>query len=169
MDIRIGGDGAIIKDNEVISDSDSVIREDGTIESTHIESDFVPRRNYVSYGAPVSPLENGVSRQNTQTTDAQQPVAQPIYGATTATSKSIADLEYDLMVAEGHVRGSVPKTPIIVTIFMLFCGIFIHPAFFIGVVIAGAMVFMGFSIRAGHEENVQRLKREIELAKQQRR
>ena len=33
----------------------------------------------------------------------QVPVAQPEHRISTATIKSIADLEYDLMVAEGHV------------------------------------------------------------------
>lgn len=169
MAIRIGEDGTIINGDEVISSSGTVIREDGTIESTHIESNSVPQRSYVSHAAPVSPLENGSSRQSAQTTATQQPVVQPERIINTATTKSIADLEYDLMVAEGHVRGSIPKTPIIMTIIMLFCGIFINPIFLIGVAIAGVMVFMGFSKKSSHEENVQRLKREIESLKQQQR
>ena len=76
---------------------------------------------------------------------------------------------YDLMVAEGHVRGSVPKTPIIVVVIMLICSIAIHPVFLIGTAIAGIMVFMGFSKKSTHEEEVQRLKNEIESLKRQRR
>lgn len=78
-------------------------------------------------------------------------------------------IRYDLMVAEGHVRGSVPKTPIIVVVIMLICSIAIHPVFLIGTAIAGIMVFMGFSKKSTHEEEVQRLKNEIESLKRQRR
>ena len=73
------------------------------------------------------------------------------------------------MVAEGHVRGSVPKTPLIVAVIMLLCGIAIHPVFFIGTAIAGIMVFMGFSKKSTYEEEVQRLKNEIESLKRQQR
>ena len=169
MAIRIGEDGTIINGDQVISSSGTVIRDDGTIESSNIASSPAPQRNYVSHAAPVSPLENGGSRQS-QTSEAPQvPAAQPDRRVSTATTKSIADLEYDLMVAEGHVRGSVPKTPLIVAVIMLLCGIAIHPIFLIGTAIAGIMVFMGFSQKSTHEEEVQRLKNEIESLKRQQR
>ena len=169
MAIRIGEDGTIINGDQVISSSGTVIRDDGTIESSNIASSPAPQRNYVSHAAPVSPLENGGNRQS-QTSEAPQvPVARPDRRVSTATTKSIADLEYDLMVAEGHVRGSVPKTPLIVAVIMLLCGIAIHPVFLIGTAIAGIMVFMGFSKKSTHEEEVQRLKNEIESLKRQQR
>ena len=88
----------------------------------------------------------------------------------TATStKSIADLEYDLMVAEGHVRGSVPKTPLIVAIVMLLCGMVIHPIFLIGTAIAGIMVISGFSKKSSYEEEAQRIREEINSLKQRQR
>ena len=166
MAIRIGEDGTIINDDQVISSSGTIIRDDGTIESSNIVSSSAPQRNYV---APVSPLENGGNRQSQMSEEPQVPVAQPEHRISTATIKSIADLEYDLMVAEGHVRGSVPKTPIIVVVIMLICSIAIHPVFLIGTAIAGIMVFMGFSKKSTHEEEVQRLKNEIESLKRQRR
>lgn len=169
MAIRIGEDGTIINGDQVISSSGTVIRDDGTIESSNIASSPVPQRNYVSHAAPVSPLENGGNRQNQTSEASQVPVAQPDRRVSTATTKSIADLEYDLMVAEGHVRGSVPKTPLIVAVIMLLCGIAIHPVFLIGTAIAGIMVFVGFSKKSTHEEEVQRLKNEIESLKQQQR
>lgn len=116
MAIRIGEDGTIINDDQVISSSGTIIRDDGTIESSNIVSSSAPQRNYVSHVAPVSPLENGGNRQSQMSEEPQVPVAQPEHRISTATIKSIADLEYDLMVAEGHVRGSVPKTPIIVVV-----------------------------------------------------
>ena len=167
MAIRIGG--TIINDDQVISSSGTIIRDDGTIESSNIVSSSAPQRNYVSHVAPVSPLENGGNRQSQMSEEPQVPVAQPEHRISTATIKSIADLEYDLMVAEGHVRGSVPKTPIIVVVIMLICSIAIHPVFLIGTAIAGIMVFMGFSKKSTHEEEVQRLKNEIESLKRQRR
>lgn len=169
MAIRIGEDGTIINDDQVISSSGTIIRDDGTIESSNIVSSSAPQRNYVSHVAPVSPLENGGNRQSQMSEEPQVPVAQPEHRISTATIKSIADLEYDLMVAEGHVRGSVPKTPIIVVAIMLICSIAIHPVFLIGTAIAGIMVFMGFSKKSTHEEEVQRLKNEIESLKRQRR
>lgn len=169
MAIRIGEDGTIINGDQVISSSGTVIRDDGTIESSNIASSPAPQRNYVPHVAPVSPLENGENHQS-QTSEAPQvPVAQPDRRVSTATTKSIADLEYDLMVAEGQVRGSVPKTPLIVAVIMLLCGIAIHPIFLIGTAIAGIMVFMGFSKKSTHEEEVQRLKKEIESLKRQQR
>lgn len=169
MAIRISEDGTIINGDQVISNSGTVIRDDGTIESSNIASSPAPQRGYVSHAAPVSPLESGGNRQS-QTSEAPQvSVAQPERRVSAATTKSIADLEYDLMVAEGHVRGSVPKTPLIVAVIMLLCGIAIHPVFFIGTAIAGIMVFMGFSKKSTYEEEVQRLKNEIESLKRQRR
>ena len=169
MAIRIGEDGTIINDDQVISSSGTIIRDDGTIESSNIASSPAPQRGYVSHAAPVSPLESGGNRQSQMSEEPQVPVAQPEHRISTATIKSIADLEYDLMVAEGHVRGSVPKTPIIVVVIMLICSIAIHPVFLIGTAIAGIMVFMGFSKKSTHEEEVQRLKNEIESLKRQRR
>lgn len=169
MAIRIGEDGTIINGDEVIYSSGTVIRDDGNIESSNIASNPAPQRNYVSHAAPVSPLESGGNRQNQVAGTSQVPVAQSERGASPAATKSIADLEYDLMVAEGHARGAIPKTPLIVTIIMLFCGIAIHPIFLIGTVIAGIMAFMGFSKKSTHEEEVQRLRNEIEALKQQQR
>ena len=169
MAIRIGEDGTIINDDQVISSSGTIIRDDGTIESSNIVSSSAPQRNYVSHVAPVSPLENGGNRQSRMSEEPQVPVAQPEHRISTATIKSIADLEYDLMVAEGHVRGSVPKTPIIVVVIMLICSIAIHPALLPATAIAGILVFMGFSKKSTHEEEVQRLKNEIESLKRQRR
>lgn len=169
MAIRIGEDGTIINGDQVISSSGTVIRDDGTIKSSNIASSPVPQRNYVSHAAPVSPLENGENHQNQTSEASQVPVAQPDRRVSTATTKSIADLEYDLMVAEGYVRGSVPKTPLIVAVIMLLCGIAIHPVFLIGTAITGIMVFVGFSKKSTHEEEVQRLKNEIESLKQQQR
>lgn len=167
MAIRIGEDGTIINGDQVISSSGTVIRDDGTIESSNIASSSAPQRIYVSHAAPVSPLENGGNRQN-QTSEAPQvQIIQPERRGSTATTKSIADLEYDLMVAEGHVRGSVPKTPLIVAVIMLLCSIAIHPVFLIGTAIAGIMVFMGFSKKSTHEEEVQRLKSEIDSLRRQ--
>ncbi len=169
MAIRIGEDGTIINGDEVISNRKTVIRDDGTIESSNIASSPAPQRTYISHAAPVSPLENGGNRQSQTSEVPQVPVVQPERRVSTATTKSIADLEYDLMVAEGHARGSVPKTPLIVAVIMLLCGIAIHPVFLIGTAIAGIMVFMGFSKKSTHEEEVQRLKNEIESLKRQQR
>ena len=155
MAIRIGEDGTIINGDEVISSSGTIIRDDGTIES---------------HAAPVSPLENGANRQASPPVEATQaPTGQPSRRMTAASTKSIADLECDLMVAEGHVRGSVPKTPLIVAIVMLLCGMVIHPIFLIGTAIAGIMVISGFSKKSSYEEEAQRIREEINSLKQRQR
>lgn len=169
MAIRIGEDGTIINGDEVISSSGTVIREDGTIESSNIAVSSIPQRSYVSHAAPVSPLENGANRQAPHIETAPAPAVQPDRRMTTATTKSIADLEYDLMVAEGQARGAIPKTPLIVAIVMLLCGIAIHPIFLIGTAVAGIMAFIGFSKRTSYEEEAQRIRNEISSLKQQQR
>lgn len=169
MAIRIGEDGTIISGDEVISSSGTVIRDDGTIESSNIAVSNAPQRSYVSHTAPVSPLENEANRQAQPVETAPTPAVQPDRRMTTATTKSIADLEYDLMVAEGHARGAVPKTPLIAAIVMLLCGIAIHPIFLIGTAVAGIMVFTGFSKKSSYEEEVQRIRNEISSLKQRQR
>lgn len=170
MAIRIGEDGTIINGDEVISSSGTIIRDDGTIESSNIAVNNIPQRNYVSHAAPVSPLENGANRQVSPPVETTQaPTGQPSRRMTAASTKSIADLEYDLMVAEGHVRGSVPKTPLIVAIVMLLCGMVIHPIFLIGTAIAGVMVVSGFSKKSSYEEEAQRIREEINSLKQRQR
>ena len=169
MAIRIGKDGTIINGDEVISSSGTVIRDDGTIESSDSTVINIPQRSYVPHLAPVSPFENRANRQTQLVETAPMLALQPDRRITTATAKSIADLEYDLMVAEGHVRGSVPKTPLIVAIVMLLCGIAIHPIFLIGAAVAGIMVFNGFSKKSSYEEEVQRIRNEINSFKQRQR
>lgn len=169
MAIRIGEDGTIINGDEVISSSGTVIRDDGTIESSNITVSNVPQRSYVSHTAPLSPFENGANRQTPPTETTPTPSVQPDRRTTISMTKSIADLEYDLMVAEGHVRGAIPKTPISVAIIMLICGILIHPVFLIGTVIAGIMIFSGVNKKGEYEKEVQRIKGEIESLKRQQR
>lgn len=169
MAIRIGEDGTIINGEQVISNSRTNIRDDGTIESSNIASSPVPQRNYVSHEAPVSPFENGANRQTQPVEVAPPPAELSGRRMTAATTKNIADLEYDLMVAEGHARGAAPKTPLIAAIVMLFCGIAIHPIFLIGTAVAGIMVFIGFSKKSSCEEEVQRIRNEISSLKQRQR
>ena len=166
MAIRIGEDGTIINGDEVISSSGTIIRDDGTIESSNIAVSNTPQRNYVSHAAPVSPLENGANRQTHPVETAPTPADRR---TTIAATKSIADLEYDLMVAEGHARGAVPRTPLIVAVIMLLCGFIIHPIFLIGMVVAGILVFTGFSKKSSYEEEAQRIKGEISSLKQRQR
>lgn len=169
MAIRIGEDGTIINGDEVVSSTGTIIRDDGTIESSNIAGSSIPQRSYVSHAAPVSPLENRANHQ-TQSVDTSPPsVVQPEHRITSATTKSIADLEYDLMVAEGHARGAVPKTPLIVAIVMLLCGFAFHPLFLVGTVVSGIMVFTGFTKKSSYEEEAQRIRNEISSLKQQQR
>lgn len=170
MAIRIDEDGTIINGDEQITSSGTIIREDGTIESSNIGAVPAPQRRYISLEAPVSPLENGGSRSNQATT--QEPVSNPSPDASSTyqrgsnpNAKSIADLEYDLMIAEGHIKGAVSMTPIIMCIVAILIGIIIHPVFFIGAIVAAGMIFTQFSKKSTYEAEAQKIRNDIENLK----
>ena len=162
MSIKISEDGSIINGDQVITNGGTIIKDDGTIESATIATSPIPNRSRISHVAPVSPLE-GIQGQQTQLTEGatdssietqveRRNVVRP--------GKSLPDLEYDLMVAEGHWRAEMPKKAIIVVIITLFLSI-IHPIFLIGTLIASVLVFKGFSKRAIYKEEILNIKSKI--------
>lgn len=174
MAIRIGEDGTIINNGEEeITSSRTVIRDDGTIESSGIASVPNPQRTHINLSAPVSPLENGGGSRNVenQQPERQAEEEQLLYSQRrerdARNAKSVADLEYELMVAEGHVRGSISKTPIIVGIITLLLGVLLHPVFLIGVAGAGIILFTQYSKKSSYEKEAQRIRSEISRIKQQ--
>lgn len=167
MNIKIGDDGSIIKGDEVISNS-TVIKEDGTIETSNIANSSILQRSYTSHTAPVSPFENDRNNQIQQTEMKSLKSEEQLECENLAiATKNIADLEYELMVAEGQVKGSTSIKPIIIAIIMLLCAIIIHPVFFVGSIIAGILVVINSNKKSELKENVQRLKNEINLLRKQ--
>ena len=167
MAIRIGEDGTIINGDEVISNSGTIIRDDGTIESSNIGAGQAPQQRYVNLEAPVSPFENGgvATRTTTNPEPVQStPISEP-RGANPHT-KSIADLEYDLMVAEGHVKGATNMTPLIIGVISIILGLLLHPILLIGVVIAGGMFYTQYTKKSNYEAEAQRIRNEISKLKQ---
>lgn len=169
MAIRIGDDGTIINGDQIISSSGTVIRDDGTIESSNIGNNSFQQRTYISHDAPVSPLENGSSQHTTINEGNSNTNVQLEQRESTELTRSVADLEYDIIVAEGHAKGAIPKKSIIILIIMLISGLIIHPIFLIGTAIAGVLVFIGFYKKSSFEEEIRRLKSEIETIKRQQR
>lgn len=164
--VQIGENGQIIENENDYSDSGTIIREDGTIESSSIENVSNSRTTNQLYPAPVSPFEENASVTSEQlnmppTTGIEQPSRE-----TPEMNKSLADLEYDLMVMESHVRAAMSIAPIVALVIMLICGITIHPVFYIGFVVAGLITLSGLSKKSSYEEQARHLKNEIILFKQ---
>lgn len=115
--VRIGPDGSIIKDGEVIeTDGRTIIREDGTID-TFDSVGYSPSPNYQGYNSspnyinttmmPISPLENRNSSSYA-------------YNNTNKSvdTRMLSEKEYDIQMMEGRIRGCNPKSYIIATIIM---------------------------------------------------
>lgn len=118
--VRIGADGSIIKDDQVIENSGgTVIREDGTIETTNhtAGNSAAPRRPMMV--PPVSPLENG-NNSNLSNSGYYENQSN---NRGTANAKIIAEKEYDIQVQEARIRGAFPKTAIIATCILCVLGI----------------------------------------------
>lgn len=166
MAIRIGEDGTIINGDEVISDSGTIIRDDGTIESSNIGAGPAPQQRYVNLEAPVSPFENGGGVRTVTNPEPVQTVPASEPRRTNQHTKSIADLEYDLMVAEGHVKGATNMTPLIIGVISIILGLLLHPILLIGVVIAGGMFYTQYTKKSNYEAEAQRIRNEISKLKQ---
>lgn len=167
MAIRIGEDGTIINGDEVISNSGTIIRDDGTIESSNIGIGPAPQQRYINLEAPVSPFENGGS--DLQTTMVQESIQNTSVSEprrNNQNTKSIADLEYDLMVEEGHVKGATNMTPLVIGIISVILGLFLHPVLFLGIVAAGLMFYTQHSKKSFHEAEAQKIRDEISKLKQ---
>jgi hypothetical protein len=170
--VRIGSDGSIIKDDVVVeSDGRTIIREDGTIETTSVGGHSAPPNRAPAFNAPpVSPLEQGESRSTPVNT-------QPPNNSTPSTSsssqqrggvdlKAIKEKEYDIQMMDGRIKNATPKSMIIATIVLCILGAVGLYFLFIPAVVTGIMIIVGFlkksqleSERAQMYEELQALER----------
>ena len=148
--VRIGPDGTILKDDQVVSsDNRTVIGDDGTIVSTSVGGSSAPVHRGGYNAPPVSPLE-GRSRSTdsnssmVQNSTPQSTNSQPI-NRQVASMQAVKEKEYDIQMIEGRIRNSIPTKWIIATIALCvvaFMGLYF---LFIPAVVTGILVIVGFT------------------------
>ena len=149
--VRIGPDGSIIKDDVVVeSEGRTIIREDGTIETTSVGGHSAPPTRAPAFHAPpVSPLERNGNRSTPVNT-------QPSNNSTPATNsgsqqrggvdlKAIKEKEYDIQMMDGRIKNAIPKSMIIATIVLCVLGAIGLYFLFIPAVVTGILIIVGFS------------------------
>lgn len=149
--VRIGPDGSIIKDDVVVeSEGRTIIREDGTIETTSVGGHSAPPSRAPAFNAPpVSPLEHNGSRSTPVNT-------QPSNNSTPSTSsgsqqrggvdlKAIKEKEYDIQMMDGRIKNAISKSMIIATIVLCVLGAIGLYFLFIPAVVTGILIIVGFS------------------------
>ena len=169
--VRIGPDGSIIKDDAVVeTEGRTIIREDGTIETTSVggHSD-IPNRATVFNAPPVSPLERNGSRST--------PVnIQPSDNSTSSSNsgthprgnfnlRTIKEKEYDIQMIDGRIKNSIPRSMIIVTIVMCILGAVGLYIFFIPALVTGIMIVVGLSKKKQLEAERNRMYEELQAMK----
>jgi len=162
--VRIGPDGSIIKDDVVVeSDGRTIIREDGTIESTSVGGNInIPVRTPVIATPPVSPLENNtnsnVSRATVQTTTVTT-------SNESGNLRKIKEKEYDIQMQDAKIRGAIPKNMIIATIVLCVLGIMGLYVLFIPAIVTGILIIVGFSKKSELEAERENMYRELDELK----
>ncbi len=159
--VRIGPDGSIIKDDVVVeSDGRTIIREDGTIESTSVGwSMNVPVRTPVIATPPVSPLENSTNRNVSNTVVHNSVVATP---NESGNLRKIKEKEYDIQMQDAKIRAAVPKNMIIATIVLCILGIMGLYFLFIPAIVTGILIVVGFSKKNELEAERETMYRELD-------
>lgn len=162
--VRIGPDGSIIKDDVVVeSDGRTVIREDGTIESTSVGGSMaVPVRTPVVATPPVSPLENSTNR-NVSSTVVQS--STPVAPNDSGNLRKIKEKEYDIQMQDAKIRAAVPKNMIIATIVLCVLGIMGLYFLFVPAIVTGIMIVVGFSKKSDLEAQRETMYRELDALK----
>lgn len=148
--VRIGPDGSIIKDDAVVeTDGRTIIRKDGTIETTSVGGHSEPASRASAFNAPpVSPLERNRSRSAPVNT-------QPPTNSTLSSSggsqrrgsvdlKAVKEIEYDIQIMDGRIKNALPKNMIIATVILCILGIIGLHFLFIPAVLTGILVIAGF-------------------------
>lgn len=155
--VRIGPDGSIIKDDLVVeSEGRTIIREDGTIETTSVGGHSAPPIRAPAFNVPpVSPLEWNENRSTSVGT-------QPSSNSTSSSGdgsqmrrsvalKAIKEKEYDIQMLDGHIKNVIPKSMIIATIILCVLGAIGLYFLFIPAIVTGILIVVGFSKKSALE------------------
>ncbi|MCM1541014.1 MAG: hypothetical protein NC121_07115 [Blautia sp.] len=141
--VRIGPDGTILKDDQVVSsDNRTVIGDDGTIVSTSVGGSAAPIHRGGYNAPPASPLE-GRNHNIGSSVGSTPGAANTVVG-----SQAIKEKEYDIQMIDGRIRNAFPKQWIIATVVL--CVLALMGLFFLLVpaIFTGIMIAVGFSKRS---------------------
>ena len=169
--VRIGPDGSIIKDDVVVeTEGRTIIREDGTIETTSVgRYSDTPNRATAFNSPPVSPLERNESRSTPVNIQPSGNSASPSSSGThprgSFNLRTIKEKEYDIQMIDGRIKNSIPRSMIIVTILMCILGAVGMYIFFIPALVTGIMIIVGFSKKKQLEAKRNQMYEELQAMK----
>lgn len=164
--VRIGPDGSIIKDDVVIeTDGRTVIREDGTIETTSVGGHMAPPQRVAAINTPpVSPLERRSSNNNApifqdETRTNETVVSRP---SGPVNQREVKEKEYEIQRMDGRIKNAVSKPMIIATVILCILGLAGLYFLFIPAIVTGIIVIVGFSKKSELEAERSRLYEELQ-------
>lgn len=162
--VRIGSDGSIIRDGVIVeNDGRTIIREDGTIESTRLGGSInASVRIPTVLTPPVSPLENTTNRNVSNTAVYNQAASTP---NESENLRRIKEKEYDIRMQDSKIRAAVPKNMIIATIVLCILGAIGLYILFIPAIVTGILIIVGFSKKSGLEKEREKMYSELDELK----
>lgn len=160
--VRIGSDGSIIRDGVIVeSDGRTIIREDGTIESTGLGGSInASVRIPTVLTPPISPLENTTNRNVSNTAVYNQAASTP-----SENWRRIKEKEYDIRMQDSKISAAVPKNMIIATIVLCILGAIGLYILFIPAIVTGILIIVGFSKKSGLEKEREKMYSELDELK----
>ena len=172
--VRIGQDGSIIKDDEVVgSEGKTIIREDGTIESTDIGANSESLTRVPAFNAPpVSPLAQNANNSSSVNPRSSSDSTQNGFGESqhrgAGSFQEIKEKEYDLQMLDGRINNAIPKNMIIATVVLILLGIVFSPIFILPATATGYLVFAGYSKKSELEVQREQMNQELQSLKRGR-
>lgn len=158
--VRIGQDGSIIKNGAVVeNDGRTIIREDGTIETTNTSGN-IPPAGFVAM-PPVSPLEQDRNSNNNRSTGPSP----SLHAGSGVNLEAIREKEFDIQMQEARIRNSIPKGMIIATVILCVLGLIGLYILFIPTVITGTLIIVKFKKKSKLESELKRMYEELEALK----
>lgn len=160
MAIKIDKDGTIITNNEgQPNQAGSTNVHDAGAIGARIGSSTPNNQRRYTVSPPVSPLEN----RNTEIREVPAGEMSQPNPPTSAKRKSISELEYDLMVKNGQIKGATPKKAITVAcVFAVIALLFQSIYLAIPAGIALIFVAIGFSKKSAYSKEKQEIQNEID-------
>lgn len=157
--VRIGPDGTILKDDQVVStENRTVIGEDGTIVSTSVARSETPVYRGGYNAPPVSPLEGNRTNTNSET------VVSDASGSHAAAnnSQAVREQEFAIQRMDGQIRNAFPKQWIIVTAILCILGAVGAYILFVPALGTAYLTYVGFKKKAELEAERNKMVFELE-------